>query len=564
VLLLLLSSSALAWDETYAIDSALLDRAKAVLAETAAQQDVTHGNFVGLVGDGYQALVLRIHLIRAARVSIDIQTFILENDECGRLLTYELIEAAKRGVRVRLLADHFMSSREPRWVAALATAHPNFTLKYYRPTVRHIRPHPAMTLLNGLLFFRGSNQRMHNKVFLVDGAVALTGGRNIDNHYYNHSTSYNFIDMDALLLGPKLPLVQASFDAYWAHRKSIDAAKLIDVARAISQDSQVPLETRSDYHFNGFFEDVDRDALDAAYTRKHFLDTLVAAQKVTFLVDKPGKNGWRLLPWGGSSVTEQLRKMIRATENELVIQSPYLILNYLGRRNFKKLRKQNPDAEVLVSTNSFAATDNTLAYSANYKMRSTYIERLGFQIFEYMPRPDDFETRLPNHLDLERRAREDNPAARRPFLCIHAKTIVRDARIAYVGSYNFDPRSDNLNSEAGLLIEDETLAAALRESILRCMAPDSSWVIAKKELALSEINALIEGLSGITPVDLWPLRNTSSFELREGAEPVPPDHPDFYTRYRDAGSFPGAEGLSTKQVVTYVYKMLNTLAIPVL
>jgi len=542
--------------------SPLYARAGEIPQALADNSDATRGNWVSIIDDGYDALLLRVHLIRNAQHSICVQTMILQNDECGRLMMYELIQAAKRGVKVRLLADQFMSSRDRKWVAFLATAHPNLELKYYRPPADHINPPRVVTLLHGVLAFRAANQRMHNKIMLFDDTIVITGGRNIDNHYYNHSTSYNFIDRDVMVIGPVVPTVAASFEEYWEFRRCVPAQKLVDVAAVIRKGAFDRPETREEFQFNGFFSELDREAGDPDLIRERFAGPFRPANKVEFLADSPGKNRTVGL-WGGGKGTRRIRKLMRSTDDNLVFQSPYLILSWSGRRGFRKLHRRHPEVQVTVSTNSYAATDNTLAYAANYKLRSTYIQDLGWRIYEFKPHPDDLLTLLPNYPDLERRAREASQR-RAPFLSVHAKSFVRDDRIAYIGSYNMDPRSDNLNTEAGLLIEDENIARALKETILRATRPESSWVIAKSRFPLANVNYLIEGLSGLSPVDLWPLRNTSSFELIQGKEPVPPGHEDFYENYQDAGSFPGAEGLSTKEIVTSLYKIFGGLAIPVL
>ncbi|GMW02680.1 MAG: hypothetical protein AMXMBFR84_38160 [Candidatus Hydrogenedentota bacterium] len=525
------------------------------------KDDVTRGNYVGVIDDGYQALVLRVHLIRAARHTIDIQTFILENDECGRLLMYELIQAAARGVKVRLLADHFMSSKDRDFVAFLATAHPNFELKYYRPPAKQIDPDTISLAVSHVLFFRGQNQRMHNKLFLIDNMIALMGGRNIDNHYYNHSLTYNFLDRDALVIGPLLPDIGESFEEFWKDRRSIPAANLLDVARVIERNEFNRPADRAGYNLNGFFDDVDADASNGDYIRTRFVDRFYRADKAWFNWDPPGKNS-SIGIWGGGRHTKEVRDVMRGTESSLVIQSPYLILDRSARWMFRRMRKRNPTMDIIVATNSFAATDNTLAYSANFKLRSVYIEKLQFQVHEIKPHPEDLLARLPNYADLERRALEKSSG--KPFVSIHAKSFVRDARIAYIGTFNIDPRSENLNSEMGLFVEDARVAKAVQESILSTTGAGSSWVIAKRQVPLAEVNALLEGLSGLSPVDIWPLKNTSSFELIPGKEPVPTDHEDFYANYRSVGSFPGSDGVSSKEIVTYLYKVMNTLAIPLM
>lgn len=524
--------------------------------------DTERGNHVTVIDNGRDALLVRVHLIRSAQFSIDIQTFILENDECGRYLAYELVEAAKRGVKVRLLADHFMSARDPEWAAFLATVNPNFELRYYRPPVGQINPSKLELALHGLLFFQAANQRMHNKILAIDGSIALTGGRNIDNHYYNQSLSYNFYDLDALVVGPVVPQMEKSFQEFWDYRRSIPAEDLGDVQGHIRRGEITPRPTRAEFGIEDYFDDVEAQAADLSLIKKRFVDTLVPADRVRFLADHPGKNSIIGL-WGGGTATRSLRKTIRSSKHELLLQSPYLILNRTARRQFGKMRRKNRDMDIIVSTNSLAATDNTLAYSANYKLRTAYIEKIGMEIYEYKPRPMELLTHLQNYETLRVRA-EAEGIEQTPYLCIHAKAFVVDKTIAYIGSYNIDPRSDNLNTEVGLVIEDPEIVDRLRRCILGRANPENAWVIARREFPLSEVNFFLEGLSWWSPVDIWPIRNTTSFELIPGKEPVPPDHPDFYKNYVDVGSFPGAAPGSVKQITTSLYKMFNTLVIPVM
>ncbi len=135
----------------------------------------------------------------------------------------------------------------------------------------------------------------------------------------------------------------------------------------------------------------------------------------------------------------------------------------------------------------------------------------------------------------------DNEKIKDPFFCLHGKSLVVDDEIAFVGSYNLDPRSENLNTEAGLFVRDKKFARTLREYIQTDMAAQNSWVVARKKraLGLSYPNALIARISHLIPlVDLWPFRYSASFELEEGKLPVETDHPDFYENYKDVGSFP--------------------------
>jgi phosphatidylserine/phosphatidylglycerophosphate/cardiolipin synthase-like enzyme len=379
----------------------------------------------------------------------------------------------------------------------------------------------------------------------------------------------NFKDREVLAAGPVVKAMEASFETFWDYKHSVAGRELKDVKARIEQDDFTRHVTWDDFHFHGFFDRLTAEAGDPALIKAKFADSLHPVQRVEFICDRPGKNSrWGL--GGDGVITERLRTELSACERQLVMQTPYLVLDQSMREFFGKLRKKNPKPKVIVSSNSFGSTDNIMAYSANYKWRSLYIEDLGFQIYEYKPLPADLLAVFPAYpkmkaIAAQQAGGDDTPT--QPFLCIHAKSFVMDDRLAYIGTYNLDPRSANLNTEVGLLIYDENVAALLKADILNDTKPGNSWVIAKREIPLSldKVNAVMEWASSASPVDVWPLRNTSSFDLRPGQVPVPPGHPEFYKRYSDAGCFPGDdELLSPKAAQTRILKMLNGLATPIL
>ncbi len=241
----------------------------------------------GRIESGYDALLLRVHLIRAARESVEMQTFIWTNDECGRLLLWELLEAARRGVKVRILADQMFSEKDPATVAFMATAHPNFEIRHYRPAFDRIDPAFWQRIVAGALSFRASNQRMHNKVMLVDGTELITGGRNVENTYYDHSTELNFRDRDVLATGPVVAAARKSFEEFWAYRHAVPSAALRDVATEIARGKFRRYDRREDWDFGGLFGELTREADDATLIREHF------AARMRARTCRRSCDGWR-------------------------------------------------------------------------------------------------------------------------------------------------------------------------------------------------------------------------------------------------------------------------------
>ncbi len=523
------------------------------------------GNALATIGNGYDALLLRVHLIRSARTSIGIQTFIWTNDECGRLMIYELVEAARRGVKVRVLVDHMFSDQDRDTVAFLATVHPNFELKHYRPALSRLKPSLYHTFLAAVRSFRDLNQRMHNKVMLVDDAVLLTGGRNIENTYFDHSLSMNFRDRDVLAVGPVVETASKSFETFWNYRHAVASRDLLDVSATIAQGTFRRYPTRADYDFGPHFAQLDVEASDHPLIAARFAARLKPVSRAHFIADEPGKTSRSAVT---ARITQELRTTLERARTSVVIQTPYLVLSPPARKLFRAMQERNPRLKIEISTNSFASTDNLLAYSANYRLRSAYVEDLKLRVHEMKPQPASITTLFPRHATMKALARlAPGKTNLLPFLCLHAKSLVVDGTIAFVGSYNLDPRSENHNTEVGLLVEDEAFATALRTEIETDMRPENSWTIARRPLPLrlDVVNGLVDGILSLSPVDIWPVQNTSSFELRPGASVLPPDHPAFHDNYREVGSFPGTDGiLSQKEILTRIYKAVGSPLTPVL
>ncbi len=526
-------------------------------------------NRMAIINDGYDALLLRVHLIRQAKRSIDIQTFIWTNDECGRLMIYELIEAARRGVRVRIIADQLVSEKDPATMAFLATVHTNLEVRHYRPAASRIAPSTVHTILSAIRSLKNVNQRMHNKTMVFDGVALITGGRNIENTYFNHSTEMNFKDRDALVIGPVVSEASESFEEFWTYRWSIASRDLLDVRAVMTKGGFRRYDRREDYDFGPFFNTLDAEESSAVELERRFGSRLHSVKRAQFIADHPGKNQSFWLRGQGQSTRTLTDALASATETVLM-QTPYLVLSGKAFTLFRNMKQRAPGLRIAVISNSFGSTDNLLAYSANYRLRARYIEGLGLDIYEYMPHPGSFAAVLPQHTELAALAQAritEGKQSRKPFLCVHAKSFVMDDRIAFIGSFNLDPRSENLNTEVGLLIEDPIVAAELKADILNDMSGRNSWVIGRRAipLHLDKVNALFDSLSGLLPIDLWPIQNTTSFEWVPGGPEVLPGHPDFQRRYREAGDFPGADGLlSRKEIITRLYKAVGPVLTPML
>lgn len=538
-------------------------------------------HYIHVLNIGDEALLARIHLIRAAQRSISIQTFIWTNDESGRYVVYELLQAAKRGVKVKIIVDRWKSKNVSQLVALMVTADENMEVRTYNPAAGKVKPSALHYIPEAIMKFRQTNQRMHNKTFIIDNKIAITGGRNYENDYFDRGVTRNFKDRDVLVAGPVVEEMTDSFGEFWDFELTIPSQNLIDVAKLIKEKSYDKFDSRKSFRLGGLFNDIDRLADNFDYIRKTFIENIFKVNKVQFVSDKPGKNKNFGLRGGGRATTELAKILIEAKES-IVAQTPYLVLDRVTVKGVQKLRNKNPDVDILISTNSLAATDNIYAYSFSYKQKKLFVRDLRFRIFEFKPVPEDIVEMMPRYaLRADRRkdqtdmesvdslSQERNmntTESKEKHLCVHAKSFVIDDQITWIGSFNLDPRSVHLNTEVGLVIWDQKVAKAMKENMLRDMAPRNSWTIGKRKdvpLVSSFSGLLGDAVARIPIIDVWPFRYTASFMLKEGKEIVPFTHDDFYENYYSVGSFPDVS-LSLREVEIRLLKAFTGVAMPII
>ena len=449
---------------------------------------VGHENFLLAAED--EVLALRVHLIRAASRSIEMQTFIWVNDPVGNLLYSELLAAARRGVRVRIIADQFASGGDPEKFARLAIAHQNLRVKLYNP-VNGKADNSIMELVGGFACcFQRANHRMHNKVMVVDGRIGITGGRNIEDSYYDWDAAFNFIDLDALVVGLIAADMRASFETYWSDPISVSIDFLPDVRQVIfDEETQRPLDLRIPDD-TSIFDALIARAIDPEYVRATFADSLYEVGNAAFIADLPRKP-FRTESERSTDIGSRLQFAVGRVKKRLVIQTPYLVLSEPAIETLREIRKSNPSIEYIVSTNSLASTDAYYVYGLSFKHKRRYVSGLGMRIFEMKPQPGDVKKWVANlgGEDLRDPHAKDGglPAsallpieAAGPRFGLHAKALVMDGEVAIIGSYNFDPRSRNTNTEAVLVVWDAAFAGALERSILWIAEPQNSWTIARR------------------------------------------------------------------------------------
>lgn len=562
-----------------ALPSPLRDAALQALAASTAQQPV---HVVTLLDDTEPALAARINLIRAAQQSIDVQTFIWDQDDAGQLVLDELVQAARRGVQVRILADQLFSLDDMDLLDRLLRVSANLQVRLYNPTFHKAHTQPLEFAAGVLCCFMHFNQRMHNKLLLVDDSIGITGGRNYQDRYFNWDDDFDYVDRDVMVGGPAARQMAASFELFWQHKRAVPLTHLRDVNRRILSDAASPVWQAPHYRRPLRVARLQQVAEDPAWLQAWLVEPTLQTGKVDYFSDMPAKTAKpdkrRALDF-----THHIMRMIADARSEVLLQTPYLVMSKRAQGIFRRLHRRAEPPRVIVSTNSLASTDAFAVYAMSYKHRKRYLTKFGFEIHEMKPHAPGpavdnqlanlgmdtteppSETASPASASAARfhllgsRGSNNRPA---PLLSegrrfgLHAKSIVIDDAFAMVGSHNFDPRSDHYNTEAGVIVYDRTFADQLRRSILRDTQPENAWVIAPRQAVipvLSDINQVIGSVSEQLPLfDLWPFRYATSYDLKPGCQPMRATDPGFFACYAPVGDFPDV-ALSPKLIITRLF-----------
>lgn len=421
-----------------------------------------------ILDTGSDALRARAWLADHARRSIEVQYFIWSSDNVGILASEALLRAAERGVKVRVLVDDLLIDAPDKTLLALAK-HPNVDIRIYNPKHKVGTPFYKRAL-NVVTDFRGANQRMHDKTFIVDGRVGITGGRNMADEYFDYDRDYTFRDRDVLLLGEAVNTMVANFDAFWASPLAVPVEARFDglglMKKSVKVDDAEVQQVYRELHAyaarpENFAPEV-RAAIASTPESFARLARDMAWGPVEFIHDLPGKNGHRWSLGGGGRSSSALAKLVAGARESILIQSPYLVLSDKAQALFKAAIARGVKVRIL--TNSLASTDNLQAFSG-YRNQRRALLKMGLDVREYKPDP-------ASRAALMSRA---NAPATPPVFALHAKSMVVDGKIAFIGTFNFDPRSENLNTEVGAIIRHAGLARQLHAIMETDLSPENSW-----------------------------------------------------------------------------------------
>ncbi len=448
---------------------------------------------VHILERGEEALMGRAWLTQHATKSIDVQYFIWSTDNIGILAAQMLLEAADRGVVVRVLVDDFLIDAEDESLLLLA-AHPNVYIKIYNPNFS-VGTSFLGRMFNSITNFRGTNQRMHDKTAIYDSVAGITGGRNMADEYFDFDLEYNFRDRDALLLGVAVQDMRANFDEFWESSLAVPVEELLEDPNSSLSEEEVQ-QKYDELHAYARdplnFEPEIRNAIDNMPLLFPQLLQAMVWHDVRFISDSPGKNSGEFGLYGGGASTSELIVALQGARRSVLIQSPYLVLPKGGVELLADLHRRG--VRIRISTNSLASTDNLLAFCGYFKQRRSLMNA-GVEVFEFKPHPqiqEDLINRFPRLAD------------KNPIFAIHAKSMVIDGEQIFIGTFNLDPRSANLNTEVGVLINSDTLAQQLTESIERDIRPENSWKTTAEynpDREVSRGKRLQLGLINLFPID---------------------------------------------------------------
>jgi putative cardiolipin synthase len=396
------------------------------------------------------SLHARIELALRAQRSLDLQYYEIHDDQTGRHLLRLVRDAAARGVRVRLLLDDLHTSDEDRFLLALA-AHDNIEIRLFNP-FPHWRANLFSRYAASLADFGRLNRRMHNKLFIADGAMAVVGGRNIGDEYFRRDVGGNFMDLDTLVVGALLPRLGSLFDEYWNSPYAYPLGAIIHSAgdqatlrtwfeSATGPQSSPPPSPPPDK------DPVGHGPIGLELAQGRLLLTVADAEAIADPPEKVALGGG--LPGESNekrdSVLVSVRKQVRDARVEVAVTTPYLVPGREGMESMRLLRERGVAFSIV--TNSLAAIDEVAVYTG-YRRYRPEILRLGVDLYELSPERLKVNAAKFN---------EYGP----PFDRLHAKCAVIDRKTVFIGSVNFDPRSDKHNTEFGLFIYSTVLADEL-------------------------------------------------------------------------------------------------------
>lgn len=389
-----------------------------------------------LLRDNLDAFLARAISAREAGRSLDLQYYIWHDDLTGRLLDLEILRAADRGVRVRMILDDMTAHGRESALSAL-NSHPNIEIRLFNPTCA--RQNQLLRGIEMLLRLVNTNRRMHNKAWIADNRVAIVGGRNIGDEYFDAASSMNFFDLDMLLSGPAVAEASNIFDNFWNSAAVIPLSAL----HTAPDNALEELHTQIQTHLNdlGALPYVQRLEQTPSLQTLYSGELPVYWSSEVHVYSDPAEKG--LGQAQGQWLINRLYHLWEGTQEDFKIISPYFVPGQKGVKDFSRLVDRGVNVNIL--TNSLAATDVVASHSGYAPYRVPLLES-GIHLYELKP----FSTQKIQLFGSSGAS-------------LHTKAFLIDHRVGFVGSFNFDPRSANLNTEMGVIFSEPQVIAQLSQ-----------------------------------------------------------------------------------------------------
>jgi putative cardiolipin synthase len=413
-------------------------------------------NWLHLLNDGNEAIDWRLRLINSASTSLDLQTFLWNNDQTGLVILRHLYEAADRGVRVRILLDDTFTATHAKVIHNI-DVHPNIELRVYNPYAHRVSSIVVRELLN-IGDFNRVDHRMHNKAMIVDNRAAIIGGRNLADEYFGHHGEMNFRDFEVLTAGPAIPEISRQFDEYWNNNWSYPVSML----------ESVKLEKEGSEFETWLMNNVKPRLKESPTTMQRAwiqaTRTGISAE-ILVIADKPAADN----PAAGENLPVQLAEelLLRAesARQELILVSAYLIPTPELERVIEQAEDRGVRVRIL--TNSLRSNNHAAAHSA-YRH---YVRRLvghGAEVHEVRTFARDRALYMEQPVDQK-------------HLGLHAKILIIDNDQTFIGSANLDPRSLRINTEMGLFVRSVDFNHQVRQALSIDLLQDNAWYLQLNE-----------------------------------------------------------------------------------
>lgn len=419
------------------------------LVTAISAQNQIHPDLSGYhpIVTGANAFAARSILTGMANRNIDVQYYIWHNDQAGQLLLKDLWDAAERGVIVRLLLDDFNNTAKFDQHLLRFASHPNIAVRIINPLM-----HRKFQVLNYVTGLPRINRRMHNKSMTFDKQITIIGGRNIGDEYLSNDQSSQFADLDVLLIGKVVADIDNSFMDYWSSPISFDVETLVRLDKGASSDFLSSLDhLKDDKNLPRSSLSMYRSAIEDSSIDTDLINKRIPFRwsNMQFLSDDVGKLT-KSVPTD-TNLVQQLRTLLGRPSKQLTIISSYFVPTKDGVDTLVQLADSGVKIKIL--TNSFDATDVTAVHSGYSQWRPKML-RAGIKIYE-----------LKSTASEEQRENKLWKARSQSSTSLHAKTFAVDDHQVFIGSYNVDPRSANINTEMGVIINDDELARQLHEAL---------------------------------------------------------------------------------------------------